>query len=147
MNHLQSIPLALTLMLAVTACSTSPSTEPLHRYHLGDWETEIGYTQAVRHGDLLYLSGVVSGEATMDQQVTAVYSTIRTVLERYGAGMEDIIREVVYTTDIEALKQSIETRKAFFADDAYPAASWIQIDRLFMPTAMIEVEAVVRLRP
>jgi enamine deaminase RidA (YjgF/YER057c/UK114 family) len=48
------------------------------------------------------------------------------------------------TTDIDALAQNNEVRKAFYKGD-YPAASWMQVTRLLMPSALVEVEVIAHL--
>jgi enamine deaminase RidA (YjgF/YER057c/UK114 family) len=48
------------------------------------------------------------------------------------------------TTDIDALALNNEVRKAFYKGD-YPAASWMQVTRLLMPAALVEVEVIAHL--
>lgn len=133
------------LMAFMFASAASADTSKVERYHSGSWEQDIGYTQAIRHGNMLYVSGVVSGGQTMQEQVTNVYGEIKRILARFDADMDDIVKEVLYTTDIEATKKAIPARKAFFENGVYPSATWVQIDRLFDPNAMVEVQVDVLL--
>lgn len=133
---------ALAITLFITGCAGSTVPPEVQRVHYGDWETDIGYTQVVRVGDMLHLSGVVAGGETMEAQVIAVYKTISAILADFDATLDDVISEVVYTTDIEALKKATMTRRDQF-NDAFPASSWIQIERLYMPEALVEVEVSV----
>ena len=55
-----------------------------------------------------------------------------------------MVKENLYTTDIEAVKQNNHVRKAFYKGD-FPAATWVQIPRLYMQQATIEVELVAHL--
>jgi enamine deaminase RidA (YjgF/YER057c/UK114 family) len=55
-----------------------------------------------------------------------------------------VVKETLYTTDIEAVKANNAVRKAFYKGD-FPAATWVQISRLFRPTALVEVEVVAHL--
>ena len=125
--------------LVLTACSPSADSEAISRHHYGDWETDIGYTQVVRVGNTLHLSGVVGSGTTLDEQLSAIYQNIEQILSDFDATLADVVNEVVFTTDMEALQASTETRRAFF-DGQFPASSWVQIERLFMPEAMVEVE-------
>ena len=60
---------------------------------------------------------------------------------------DDIVKEVLYTTDMDAMKKAIPTRKAFFKNGVYPAATWVEISRLFMAEAVLEVDVTVKLDP
>ena len=135
--------IGLGLMLAGTA-----NAQTVEREYLHPWEPEIGYAGVVRHGDKLYLSGIVAEGETMEVQMTAVYAEIGRVLAARGLDSRDIIKETVYTRDIEATKTAAGTvRKAFYKEAAYPSASWVQIERLYTPEALIEIEVEVALRP
>lgn len=107
---------------------------------VGDWEDEIGYRQAVRVGNLVYISGSV-GAAPMDAGIKGAYDGIAKSLKHFGLGFENVIKETVYTTDIEALKAHKEVRKAYYKG-LFPAATWVQVSRLFQPDYVIEVEVV-----
>lgn len=118
-------------------------------YHEFEGEKTYGYAQAVRSGNTLYVSGTVSPGATMNEQVEGVYRRIRATLERFGAAPSDIVKETVYTRDIEALTAANPIRMRFLAGHT-PAATWVQIQRLLMPDALVEVEVTVdlsRVRP
>jgi 2-iminobutanoate/2-iminopropanoate deaminase len=49
-----------------------------------------------------------------------------------GLTFAHVIKENLYTTDIEA-------RKAFYQND-FPAATWVQVQQLFVPELKVEVE-------
>jgi len=117
----------------------------LERKHLGDWEKDLGYTQTVKVGNTLYLSGITSGASSMSAQIEEIYRLIRTILLQYGVGPNDVIKETIYTTDIDSLKQHASVRKTFYSSDVYPAATWVQVDRLIVPEVLLEVEVMVNL--
>ena len=108
-------------------------------YHAHPAEREIGYAQAIRVGNVVYVSGTIGAGETMDDQVTDAYQRIEATLAEFGVDLDSVVREVVYTTDMVALQQSIPTRKALYGEHA-PAATWVEIDRLFMDTALVEIE-------
>ena len=110
------------------------------KYQAGPWEDEAGYTQAVKVGNTLYLSGHVAG-GTFEEQVKGVYSSLEKTLGQYGATFAHVVKENLYTTDIEAMKKHNEIRKVFYGKD-YPAATWVQISRLYMAEAVLEVEVI-----
>lgn len=54
------------------------------------------------------------------------------------------MKENLYTTDIETMKKYNDARKVFYKGD-FPAATWVQITRLFMADAKLEVELIAHL--
>lgn len=120
--------------------ASQPTPAPRKDFHLGDWEQDIGYSQAVRVGDTLYISGSAAGGA-MPDAIRAAYDILSRTLRAHGLTFENVVKETVFTTDIEALKQHRALRKAYYGS-RFPAASWVQIQRLYGGDHVIEVEAV-----
>lgn len=116
------------------------------KFHWGGVEsdTTAGYTQAVQTGNVLYISGTVGFGKTMAEQLKTVYQGIDRTLKHYGASVQNIVKENLYTTDIEGAKAANGIRKQFYKGD-YPAATWVQISRLYMAEALVEVEVVAHL--
>lgn len=111
-------------------------------------EQQWGYAQAVVVGNTIYVSGTVAGGATMDEQIANIYRRIARTLERHGASMQHVVRETVFTMDMEALAAANAARLAAYAGHT-PAATWVQITRLLSDGAMVEIEvtAVKPARP
>lgn len=112
-------------------------------FHFGPWEAEWGYAQGRRVGNTLYMSGTTGRGATMEEQVKSIYATIGMALKAYGLNASHVVKEVVYATDMEALQKANAPRMSFY-DGNTPAATWIQIERLFQKESMLEVEVVAR---
>lgn len=129
---------SLSLLLGFILIS-SAFAQKKEVFHLSEFEKEFGYAQAVKIGDIVYFSGTVSGAATMEAQVEDIYNKIRRTLEHYGLTEKHIVKENIYTKDITALAAANEKRKAFYKGNT-PAATWIQIDQLFSPQSMVEIE-------
>ncbi|MDQ2075908.1 RidA family protein [Marinimicrobium sp. ABcell2] len=139
-----------TTLLVVTlftfGCAVHGGKTPeIERTHYGDHEPEIGYTQVVRVGNRLYLAGLTYQADTVAEQLVGIYDNIEQILSDFDATTAHILREVVYTTDIEALIETIPVRKSYFPSGAYPAATWVQVERLFLPDLKVEVEVTVLL--
>ncbi|PYI89830.1 MAG: RidA family protein, partial [Verrucomicrobia bacterium] len=45
----------------------------------------------------------------------------------------------VFTTDLDGFIKNKDVRKAYYGSD-YPAATWVQVQRLFSPSFVVEVE-------
>lgn len=111
------------------------------------------YTDAVRFGDLLFLSGcgptderleVVGGDDA-GAQARQVFANVKAVLEAAGASPRDVLSVTVYLTDIEDRDKVEPVRREFFGD-ARPASATIEVSALAVPAAKVEVQAVAGLR-
>ncbi|ULQ55917.1 RidA family protein [Flavihumibacter rivuli] len=116
------------------------------KFHFGaptQQDTAAGYTQAVKVDNLIYVSGTVALDIT-PEGISFAYRNIEKTLAHYGATMQHVVKENLYTTDIEAMAAYNAARKAFYKGD-YPAATWVQISRLFMKEAKLEIEVIAYL--
>lgn len=109
----------------------------------GEQDTTSGYAQAVKIDNVIYISGTVARDVT-PEGIKRVYENLERTLQHYGATFQNVVKENLYTTDIEAMKQHNAVRKAFYKGD-FPAATWVQISRLFMADAKLEIELVAYL--
>ena len=133
--------LLYSLTLILGACATTPSSLQPSCYHKSEAaEVEIGYCQAVRSGNRLYISGT-AGQGDMPAAMRSVYERLKQTLEANGVGFSNVVKENVYTTDLDAFKDNKEIRKAFYGA-TLPAATWIQVQRLYVPSLVLEVELV-----
>ena len=82
----------------------------------------------------------------MHVAVRDCYGKLTKILQQFDADSSQVVKETVFTTDMDGLIKAIPDRKTFFADGKYPAASWVQISRLFDAEAKLEVEWTVRLK-
>lgn len=118
------------------------------------WEKEFGYSQAVRVGDVIYLSGQVShddegnfvGLGEMETQMRQAYANVKKVLAKYDATMENIVDEVLFVTDMEAaFAAAVRCRPEVFSGAPVVASTIVQIERLGFPELMIEIKCVAKL--
>ena len=114
------------------------------KFHFGsEQDTSAGYAQVVKVDNVLYVSGTVSRDIT-PTGIQRIYQTIERSLNHFGASLQNVVKENLYTTDIEAMKTHNEARKKMYKGD-YPAATWVQISRLYMPDAKLEIEVIAHL--
>ena len=106
-------------------------------------DTSAGYAQVVKVDNVLYISGAVSRDISIEG-ITRLYQTLEASLKSFGATFQHVDKENLYTTDIEAVKKNNSARKIFYKGD-FPAATWVQITRLFTADAKLEVELVAHL--
>jgi 2-iminobutanoate/2-iminopropanoate deaminase len=117
------------------------------------WERQYGYSQAVKVGDTIYLSGQVShddngdivGQGDIEAQMRQAYTNIRKLLEQYGAKMENLVEEVLFVTDMnKAFDAAVKCRKEIFSGPPAIASTIVQIQRLAFHELMIEIKCVAK---
>jgi 2-iminobutanoate/2-iminopropanoate deaminase len=139
--------LCLLLLTVVSTASMAQNKEiAKDKWHWGNklkQDTSAGYVQVVKVDNILYISGAVSTELT-PEGITRLYLSLEQSLKGFGASFQNVVKENLYTTDIEAMKRNNHARKVFYKND-FPAATWVQVVRLYMPEAKLEVELVAHL--
>lgn len=122
---------------------------PRHPIHSDSAPKAIGpYSQAVRAGDTLYLSGqipldpatgqVVAGDIAA--QATRVFENLKAVLAAAGATFEDVVRVGIYMTDLGNFGAVNEVMQKYFREP-YPARSTIGVAALPRGVA-VEVDVI-----
>ena len=107
------------------------------------------YTDAVRAGDLLFVSGIVPvnsngglvGGDDVAAQAEAVFATLARVLAEAGASAEDVVKVTVFLTDVDDRPLINPVRREVFGA-ARPASTLVEVSRLAVEGAKIEVEAI-----
>jgi 2-iminobutanoate/2-iminopropanoate deaminase len=117
------------------------------------WEKEYGYSQAVKVGDTLYLSGQVShddkgnivGVENMEVQMRQAWANVAKLLKDYGATIANVVDEVIFVTDIEAaLTAAVKVRPEVFGGRPVVASTLVQVSRLAFPELMIEIKCIAK---
>ena len=110
------------------------------------------YCDAVRWGDLLFVSGVApvdaKGKVVSDDpaaQTRQIFQNMKAILDAAGASFADVLKVTVYLTDVEDRKKINPVRQEFFGA-ARPASTLIGVKALAIPEMKVEIEAVVGLR-
>lgn len=130
-------------LLAMHAQDNTIKKDKWHWDNALKQDTSAGYVQVVKVDNVLYISGAVAREVT-PEGITRVYMALERSLKSFGATFQNVVKENLYTTDMEAMKKYNDARKVFYKND-FPAATWMQIARLFMADARLEVELIAHL--
>jgi 2-iminobutanoate/2-iminopropanoate deaminase len=107
------------------------------------------YTDAVRAGNLLFVSGCVAldadgklvGEGDVVTQARQVFTNIGLCLSAAGATFADVVKVTTFLTDVGDRGRINPVRQEFFGD-ARPASTLVEVSALVLPEFLIEVEAV-----
>ena len=107
------------------------------------------YTDAVAAGGLLFVSGVVGvdgdgvlvGGEDVVAQTRQVFANLRAVLDEAGCRFEDVAKVTVYLTDVDDRARINPVRQEVFGS-ARPASTLVEVSRLAVPGAKVEIDAV-----
>ena len=110
------------------------------------------YSQAVRTGNTVYLSGQIpldpmSGaivDGGFEAQVRQAFQNLSAVAAAAGGSLADCVKLTLYLTELERFPVANEIMQEFFADP-YPARATVGISSL-PKGALFEVEAVMVLQ-
>jgi len=107
------------------------------------------YSQAVRAGDAVYLSGqiplnpatgeLVTGDITVQTQ--RVFENLRAVCEAAGGSLAKLVRVGIYLTDLKNFA-AVNAVMAEFCKEPYPARSTVEVSGL-PRGAEVEIDAVL----
>jgi reactive intermediate/imine deaminase len=123
-----------------------------HIIHTAKAPAALGpYSQAVRHGDLVFLSGQVaidpaSGklvEGGIEAQARQVFRNLRAVCQEAGGDLDGILKLTIYLVDLGNFAKVNAVMAELFTAP-YPARATIGIAALPLG-AEVEVEAVLGL--
>jgi 2-iminobutanoate/2-iminopropanoate deaminase len=114
--------------------------------------TTFAFTQTIKAGNTLYLSGVTPlrgdlqhlegvGAGDLRAQVAWVLEVIRRCLAAEGATFRNFVAQTVYTTDITELAGIADVFTSTFGDHA-PTSTWVEVSKLFHPQQLVEINGI-----
>jgi enamine deaminase RidA (YjgF/YER057c/UK114 family) len=110
------------------------------------WEPKIGYSRAVRAGNMIAVTGTVGIAAdgtfpsTAAAQTRRALAIVRAALEALGGRLEDVVRTRMFVTDISRWEEIGAVHGEVFGA-IRPATTMVQVARLIDDAALIEIEA------
>lgn len=110
------------------------------------WEPVVGYSRAVRSGELIAVTGTIGVNAdgsippAAEDQARQALRIVLSAVHALGGRTEDVIRTRIYVTDISQW-QTIGRVHAEVLGHVRPATSMVQVSRLADEQAVVEIEA------
>ncbi len=148
MLHLRIDREAITPRTTLSAIRSGGCAERREFRVAGQPEPISHYTDAVRAGDLLFVSGCVPVDSDgslvpgdVVAQTRQVFANVGAVLAAAGASFRDVVKVTVFLTDIDD-RAAVNTVRQEVFGEARPASTLVEISKLAIPGARIEIEAV-----
>ena len=109
------------------------------------FEDTHGYCRAVRVGDQIHVAGTcaaqdcLDGTSTYEQSVSAL-NIIQAALAEVDSGPADVVRTVIYVTNIDEMAEVSRAHSAVFGD-VRPVSTMVEVSKLVDPRMTVEIEA------
>jgi reactive intermediate/imine deaminase len=111
------------------------------------------YTDAVRAGNLLFVSGCIAvdgqgrlvGGDDVVAQARQVFANLEATLATAGASIHDVVKVTIFLTDVRDRAAVNEVRQERFGATR-PASTLVEVSSLVLEGARVEIEAVALLR-
>jgi 2-iminobutanoate/2-iminopropanoate deaminase len=105
--------------------------------------------QGYRVGDLLIISGQAAidengqivGVGDFDAQAEQVFANLERVLRAGGSSLANVIKVTIFLRDMSNFPKIVELRRRYFTPP-YPADTIVEVQSLYSPEALIEIEAI-----
>jgi len=114
--------------------------------------TSVGYSQVakVTGGAIVFVSGQVAvnksgnvvGTGDFRVQVQQAFENLKAAIEAVGGGFNDVIKLNSYFLDLSHLPDFREVRDKYVNVKNPPASTAVQVQRLFRPEFLVEIEAI-----
>ena len=128
-------------------------TESRSSYRSGPYKDF--YAQAVRVGNVVYLSGQVGMDAqgvagaTLSTQVELAYASIARVLAKFDATLDNVVDETWFVTDMQQLLAQSESvfavRQQAFGKPPEVCQTAVQVSALLLPELQIEIKCIAHI--
>lgn len=112
------------------------------------WETQVGYSRAVRVGNQIFVAGTTAGihrgepvgGSDAAAQARAALAKIQAALEEAGSSLGHVVRTRTFLTNIEDWPEVAKAHGEYFGE-IRPASTMLAVSDLIEPGLLVEIEA------
>src|SRR5437899_2780096 len=120
---------------------------------------QIRFSEAIKVGDMLYVSGQVGWdpktmklvEGGLKAQTRKAFHNLKTVVEEAGGRLDDIVQLMVFIVDqgasrpvMDEFSEIFEVKNEFLPEGR-PTGTGMRVQALALPEQLVEIQAVVAL--
>ncbi|MSR77492.1 MAG: RidA family protein [Candidatus Omnitrophica bacterium] len=124
-----------------------PTTQRTNISTGGPWEPIIGYSRAVKVGNVIHVSGTtamtpegLAGKNDPYAQTIQALKNIEAALKQAGASLEDVVRTRIYMTDISQWEK-VGRAHGELLGNVRPATTMVEVSKLIDADMLVEIEA------
>jgi enamine deaminase RidA (YjgF/YER057c/UK114 family) len=122
-------------------------------YNYGSW-TKGRFSEVVTvtgPGKMIFLAGIgaeheETGEimypGDFPAQLQYAYRKLAALLDRHGATMADVVKQVSYYVDVRYTKEGVAIRAAAYGDAPLPAHTSLTVSALAWPGMLCEIDVI-----
>jgi enamine deaminase RidA (YjgF/YER057c/UK114 family) len=111
------------------------------------WENIIGYSRAVRMGNVIEVAGTTASDENGNivgnndpyKQTRFIFEKIDKVLSIAGATLKDVVRTRMFVTDISQWEEIGKAHGEYFKE-VKPASTMVEVTSLISPGMLVEIE-------
>ena len=111
-----------------------------------EWENIVGYSRAVRVGNIIEVSGTVASDGNIVVgkndaylQTKYILKKIESALIETDATLNDVVRTRIFVKDISKWNEIAKAHQEVF-DNIKPAATMVEVSSLISPEYLVEIE-------
>jgi enamine deaminase RidA (YjgF/YER057c/UK114 family) len=114
-------------------------------------EDDFGYSQAIKSGDLVHVSGQLAFDEAGEflhagdfaAQLERTYANTDKILEHYGATRNQVVSQTLYVVNLrQNAEAAAEGNREYFGDHR-PVSTVLGVTELTLPGQVIEISFVV----
>lgn len=113
-------------------------------------ESDFGYSQAIKSGDLIHVSGQLSLDAAGEfrhaddfaAQLQQTYVNVDKVLDHYGVTRNQVVSQTLYVANLRQNAEAVADGNLAYFGDHRPVSTVIGVTELTFPGQVIEISLV-----
>lgn len=103
------------------------------------WEDIVGYSRAIKVGDIIEISGTTAAGSNEYEQTIEIIKIAKKALSEFNADLSNVIRTRIYCTNISNWEEIGKAHGEFF-ETTRPVTTMVEVSKLINPEILVEIE-------